>query len=95
MVNHGFSTGALFLALGYLVSHRGSKRIADFGGVQKIAPILTGVFLLSGLSGQALPGMSTFISEFLVLTGAYAVNPTATIIATFGIVLAAVYILWL
>jgi len=95
MVNHGFSTGALFLALGYLVSRRGSKRIADFGGVQKIAPILTGVFLLSGLSGLALPGMSTFISEFLVLTGAYAVNPTATIIATFGIVLAAVYILWL
>ncbi len=95
MVNHGFSTGALFLALGFLVSRRGSKRIADFGGVQKIAPILTGVFLLSGLSGLALPGMSTFVSEFLVLTGAYAVNPTATIIATFGIVLAAVYILWL
>jgi NADH-quinone oxidoreductase subunit M len=53
------------------------------------------VFLISGLSGLALPGMSSFVSEFLVLTGAYAVNPTATIIATFGIVLAAVYILWL
>jgi len=95
MVNHGFSTGALFLAMGYLVSRRGSKRIADFGGVQKVAPILTGVFLISGLSGLAMPGMSTFISEFLVLTGSYAVNPTATIIATFGIVVAAVYILWL
>ncbi|MCX6416588.1 MAG: NADH-quinone oxidoreductase subunit M [Actinobacteria bacterium] len=95
MVNHGFSTGALFLVMGYLVSRRGSKRIADFGGVQKVAPILAGVFLLSGLSGLALPGMSTFVSEFLVLTGAYAVNPTAAIIATFGIVLAAVYILWL
>ena len=95
MVNHGFSTGALFLVMGYLVSRRGSKRIADFGGVQKIAPVLAGVFLLSGLSGLALPGMSTFISEFLVLTGAYAVNPTAAILATLGIVLAAVYILWL
>jgi NADH-quinone oxidoreductase subunit M len=95
MVNHGFSTGALFLVMGYLVSRRGSKRIADFGGVQKVAPILTGVFLLSGLSGLALPGMSTFISEFLVLTGAYLVNPTAAILATFGIILAAVYILWL
>ncbi|CAB4330020.1 unannotated protein [freshwater metagenome] len=95
MVNHGFSTGALFLAMGYLVSRRGSKRIADFGGVQKVAPILTGVVLISGLSGLALPGMSTFISEFLVLTGTYAVNPAAAIVATFGIVLAAVYILWL
>ena len=95
MVNHGFSTGALFLVMGYLVSRRGSKRISDFGGVQKVAPILTGVFLISGLSGLALPGMSSFVSEFLVLTGAYAVNPTAAIIATFGIVLAAVYILWL
>lgn len=94
MVNHGFSTGALFLVMGYLVSRRGSKRISDFGGVQKVAPILTGVFLISGLSGLALPGMSSFVSEFLVLTGAYAVNPTATIIATFGVVLAAVYILW-
>jgi NADH-quinone oxidoreductase subunit M len=95
MVNHGFSTGALFLVMGYLVSRRGSKRIEDFGGVQKVAPILAGVFLISGLSGLALPGMSSFISEFLVLAGSYAVNPTATIIATFGIVLAAVYILWL
>lgn len=95
MVNHGFSTGALFLVMGYLVSRRGSKRIADFGGVQKVAPILTGVFLISGLSGLALPGMSSFISEFLVLAGTYSVNPTAAIIATFGIVLAAVYILWL
>jgi NADH-quinone oxidoreductase subunit M len=95
MVNHGFSTGALFLVMGYLVSRRGSKRIADFGGVQKVAPILTGVFLISGLSGLALPGMSSFISEFLVLAGTYAANPTAAIIATLGIVVAAVYILWL
>ena len=95
MVNHGFSTGALFLVLGYLVSRRGSKRIADFGGVQKVAPLMTGVFLLSGLSSLALPGMSSFVSEFLVLAGAFAVNQPAAIFATLGIVLAAVYILWM
>ena len=95
MVNHGFSTGALFLVMGYLVSRRGSKRIADFGGVQKVAPLLTGVFLLAGLSGLALPGMSSFISEFLVLAGTFAVNQPAAIVATLGIVVAAVYILWL
>jgi NADH-quinone oxidoreductase subunit M len=95
MVNHGFSTGALFLVMGYLVSRRGSKRISDFGGVQKVAPLLTGVFLLAGLSGLALPGMSSFISEFLVLAGTFAVNQPAAIIATLGIVVAAVYILWL
>ena len=95
MVNHGFSTGALFLVLGYLVSRRGSKRIADFGGVQKVAPLMTGVFLLSGLSSLALPGMSSFISEFLVLAGTFAVNQPAAIFATLGIVLAAVYILWM
>ena len=95
MVNHGFSTGALFLVLGYLVSRRGSKRIADFGGVQKVAPLMTGVFLLSGLSSLALPGMSSFVSEFLVLAGTFAVNQPAAIFATLGIVLAAVYILWM
>lgn len=95
MVNHGFSTGALFLVLGFLISRRGSKRISDFGGVQKIAPLMAGMFLLSGLSSLALPGMSTFVSEFLVLAGIFAVNQPAAIFATLGIVLAAVYILWM
>lgn len=95
MVNHGFSTGALFLVLGFLISRRGSKRISDFGGVQKIAPFMAGMFLLSGLSSLALPGMSTFVSEFLVLAGIFAVNQPAAIFATLGIVLAAVYILWM
>ncbi len=95
MLNHGFSTGALFLVIGFLVARRGSKNIADFGGVQKVAPILAGVFLLSGLSSLALPGMSSFVSEFLVLVGTFSVNQVAAIIATTGIVLAALYILWL
>lgn len=95
MVNHGFSTGALFIVVGFLMTRRGSKYIADFGGVNKVAPILAGVVLLSGLSSLALPGMSSFVSEFLVLAGTFAYSKTTAIIATFGIVLAAVYILWM
>lgn len=95
MVNHGFSTGALFLVVGYLSSRRGSKNIADFGGVQKVAPIMAGVFLLAGLSSLALPGMSSFVSEFLVLVGTFSEYPQAANIATVGIVLAAFYILWM
>ena len=95
MVNHGFSTGALFIVVGFLMTRRGSKYIADFGGVNKVAPILAGVVLLSGLSSLALPGMSSFVSEFLVLVGTFAYSKSTAVIATFGIVLAAVYILWM
>src|SRR6202044_243151 len=56
MVNHGFATGALFILAGFLITRRGSSRIADFGGVQKVAPVLAGLFLISGLAGLSLPG---------------------------------------
>lgn len=95
MVNHGFSTGALFLVVGFLAARRGSNRIEDFGGVNKVAPLLAGTMLLAGLSSLALPGMSSFVSEFLVLLGTFAVNKTAAVIATLGIVVAAFYILWM
>ena len=95
MVNHGFSTGAMFLVVGFLAARRGSNKISDFGGVNKVAPVLAGVFLISGLSSLALPGMSSFVSEFLVLAGTFAVAKTAAIVATLGIVVAAFYILWL
>ena len=95
MVNHGFSTGALFLVVGFLASRRGSTKIADFGGVNKVAPILAGVVLISGLSSLALPGMSSFVSEFLVLVGTFSVYKWVAIVATTGIVLAAFYILWM
>ncbi len=71
MVNHGFSTGALFILAGFMISRRGSTRIADYGGMQKVAPMLAGLFLISGLSGLSLPGLSTFVSEFLVLVGTF------------------------
>lgn len=93
MVNHGFSTAALFLISGYLISRRGSRFIEDFGGVNKIAPLMAGTFLLAGLSSLALPGMSSFVSEFLVLTGTFTRYPAEAIIATTGIIFAALYIL--
>jgi len=95
MVNHGFSTGALFLVVGYLASRRGSARIHDFGGVNKVAPVLSGVVLIAGLSSLALPGMSSFVSEFLVLVGTFSVYKWVAVVATTGIVLAAFYILWM
>ncbi len=93
MVNHGFSTAGLFLLAGFLVTRRGSKRIPDFGGWQRVTPVLAGSFLVVGLSSLALPGMSSFVSEFLVLQGTFMRYPWAAVIAAVGIVLAALYIL--
>jgi NADH-quinone oxidoreductase subunit M len=95
MVNHGFSTGALLLLAGFLIFRRGSDRIADYGGVQKVAPVLAGFFLISGLAGLSLPGLSTFVSEFLVLAGTFSRYKVAGSFAVAGIVLAAIYILWM
>ena len=93
MVNHGFSTGALFLIVGFLVSRRGSRFMYDYGGVQRVAPWLAGAFLIAGLSSLSLPGLSTFISEFLVLVGTFARHRTFAVLATTGIVLASLYVL--
>jgi NADH-quinone oxidoreductase subunit M len=95
MVNHGFSTAALFLIAGFLISRRGSRLIADYGGVQSVAPVLAGTFLVAGLSGLALPGLSTFVSEFLVLVGTFTRYKAAAVVAATGAILAAIYILWL
>lgn len=94
MVNHGLSTGALFLIAGFLVARRGSQDIADFGGLQRVVPVMAGTFLVAGLSALSLPGLSTFISEFLVLVGTFARHPAAAIVASLGVVLAAIYVLW-
>jgi NADH-quinone oxidoreductase subunit M len=95
MVNHGFATGALFLLAGFMIMRRGSEKIADYGGVQKVAPVLAGLFLVSGLAGLSLPGLSTFVSEFLVLLGTFSRYKVAATFATAGIILAAIYILWM
>jgi NADH-quinone oxidoreductase subunit M len=93
MFNHGLSTGALFLVTGFLISRRGSALISDFGGVERVAPVLAGLFLLTGLSSLALPGLSPFVSEFLVIVGAFSYSAVAVAFAVIGIVLAAIYIL--
>ncbi len=95
MVNHGFATGSLLLLAGFMIVRRGSDRIADYGGVQKVAPVLAGLFLVSGLAGLSLPGLSTFVSEFLVLVGTFSRYKVAGAFAVAGIVLAAIYILWM
>ncbi|MDI3385837.1 NADH-quinone oxidoreductase subunit M [Streptomyces sp. B-S-A8] len=93
MINHGISTAALMLVAGFLISRRGSRLIADFGGVQKVAPVLAGTFLIGSLATLSLPGLAPFVSEFLVLVGTFTRYPVVGIIATFGIVLAALYTL--
>ncbi|CQD22965.1 proton-translocating NADH-quinone oxidoreductase subunit M [Mycobacterium lentiflavum] len=94
MVNHGVSTAALFLIAGFLVSRRGTSAIAAFGGVSKVAPVLAGTFLVAGVSALALPGLAPFISEFLVLIGAFTRYPVAAVLAATALVLSAIYVLW-
>jgi NADH-quinone oxidoreductase subunit M len=93
MVNHGLSTGALFLVVGFLIVRGRSRLIPDYSGVANVAPVLAGTFLVAGLSSLALPGLSTFVSEFLVLIGTYQRYPVAAVLGAVGVILAALYVL--
>ena len=84
----------LFVMVGLLAARGGSRMIGDYGGVAQLAPVLAGCFLLAGLSSLALPGTNSFVSEFLVLVGSFPREPVFTILATVGIVFAALYVLW-
>ncbi|NIJ14329.1 NADH-quinone oxidoreductase subunit M [Saccharomonospora amisosensis] len=95
MLNHSLATGMLILVIGIVATRGGSTRISDYGGMFKVTPILGGMLLIAGLSTLSLPGTSSFISEFLVLIGAFDSRPVYAIIATVGMVLAAAYVLWL
>lgn len=95
MVNHGISTAALFLIAGFLVSQHGSRLIASYGGVQKVAPVLAGTFLVAGLATLSLPGLAPFISEFLVLIGTFTRYPVLAVVAATALVLSAIYVLWM
>lgn len=95
MINHSIATGMLILVIGMVIVRGGSTRIADYGGMAKVAPLLAGTLLIAGLSTLSLPGTNSFISEFLVLVGAFQTQPVYTVLATIGMVLAAVYVLWL
>jgi NADH-quinone oxidoreductase subunit M len=94
MVSHGVSTGALFMLVGALYDRRHTREIADFGGLAKSVPILSGIFLVVALSSLGLPGLNGFVGEFLVLLGTFLGYRWWVIPAAFGIVLAAVYLLW-
>lgn len=93
MVGHGLSTAALFLVAGFMIARRGSRHLGDYGGLQKPAPILSGFLLLAALSGLALPGLATFVGEFLVLLGTFSRYQVGAAIATVSIVLSALYML--
>jgi NADH-quinone oxidoreductase subunit M len=93
MVAHGLSTAALFIGAEYLVKRRGSSLIGAFGGVQRVAPMLAGLFLFAGLSGLAMPGLASFVGELTVLIGSYPRWPVAAVVAVIGIVLSSLYIL--
>lgn len=96
MLNHGISTGLLFLVGGFVVRRTvtgRSRRISELGGLAKATPVLAGVFLLAGLSALSLPGLSTFVSEIMVLVGSFGRYPVAAIVSAFVVVLAALYVL--
>lgn len=93
MLSHGLSTGALFLLVGFLVKRHGTASVDAYGGLQRVVPVFAGTFLIVGLSALALPGMSPFVSEIMVLIGAYEVTRWGVIIAALGVILAALYIL--
>jgi NADH-quinone oxidoreductase subunit M len=93
MLNHGMSTAALFVMAGYLIKRRGSRDITAYGGVDRVAPVLAGLLLFAGLSTLSLPGLSSFVSEFMVLAGTFGRYPAYAVVSTLAIVLAALYIL--
>ncbi len=95
MVNHGIGTAALFLLAGFLIRRRGTSLISQMRGVEKSAPILAGLFLIAGLATLGLPGLSQFVSEILVLISAFDYAWWAGAVAVTGIVLAAIYVLWM
>ncbi len=94
MVNHGLSTGALFLLVGFLYERRHTRRIAAFGGLAKRVPVMAGLWLVVSLSSLALPGLNGFVGEFPILLGTFQTDPLAGTLAAFGAVLAALYLLW-
>ncbi|MCS7182205.1 MAG: NADH-quinone oxidoreductase subunit M [Thermoanaerobaculum sp.] len=93
MVNHGLSTGALFLLVGVLYDRRHTRMIEDYGGLAAVMPLYTGTFLLATLASVGLPGLNGFVGEFLILLGTYQSQPVAAAIGATGVILGAVYML--
>jgi NADH-quinone oxidoreductase subunit M len=94
MVNHGLSTGALFLLVGMLYDRTHTRDLGKLGGLARRVPILAGFFLVVALSSLALPGLNGFVGEFLILLGTFDANRLLAVIASAGVVLSAIYLLW-
>lgn len=95
MINHGLSTGALFLIVGMIYERRHTRMIADFGGLFRQLPIFVTFFMIITLSSIGLPGLNGFVGEFLILVGTFKVNKIFAIFAASGVIFAAVYMLWM
>jgi NADH-quinone oxidoreductase subunit M len=95
MLAHGVSTGGLFIVVGMLSDRRHTRLISEFGGLKGVAPRLVAAFLMITLSSIALPGLNGFVGEFLILIGAFKWSPTLTAVAASGVILSAVYMLWM
>jgi len=96
MINHGISTGALFLIVGFIYERRHTRLIADFGGLSKVMPVFATIFMIVTFSSIGLPGTNGFVGEFLILVGAFESELRVfTVFATTGVILAAVYMLWM
>ena len=95
MINHGLSTGALFLLVGMIYDRRHTRAIAEFGGLWKQLPIFSAVLLVVTFSSIGLPGLNGFVGEFLILLGAFSVTPLWTAAAATGVILGAIYMLWM
>ena len=95
MLNHGISTGGLFLIVGMLSDRRHTRLIAEFGGLKKVTPRLVAAFMIVTLSSIGLPGLNGFVGEFLILLGAFAWNPKFAAFAATGVILSATYMLWM
>ncbi len=95
MLAHGVSTGGLFAVVGMLSDRRHTRLISEFGGLKSVMPRLTAAFLIITLASVGLPGMNGFIGEFLILLGAFRWDPRFVVVAALGVILSAVYMLWM
>ncbi|UCD47615.1 MAG: NADH-quinone oxidoreductase subunit M, partial [Deltaproteobacteria bacterium] len=95
MLNHGLSTGALFLLVGMLYERRHTREIVDYGGIAKKVPVYSAIFMIVTLSSIGLPGTNGFVGEFTILLGMFQVDPWYAIVAASGVILGAVYMLWM
>jgi len=93
-VAHGLSTGALFLMVGMIYERRHTREISKLKGLQKVAPVFAGVFMVIMLASIGVPGLNGFVGEFMVLIGSFATARWWVVVASMGVILAALYLLW-